>query len=51
VISAGLILLLQLWQIPPTLEPRFKEFPVNEAFHGKPAAVVSSAPKSGAFER
>jgi hypothetical protein len=40
VISAWSILLLQLWQIPATLEPRFKEFPVNEAFHGKPAAVV-----------
>jgi hypothetical protein len=26
--------------IPATLEPRFKEFPVNEVFRGKPAAVV-----------
>jgi hypothetical protein len=34
------MVILQLWQIPPTLEPRFKEFPVNETFHGEPAAVV-----------
>ena len=45
----GVLLLLQGWQIPATLEPVFKELPVKEMFQGKPAPVVFAHPEERHF--